>query len=880
MSTMSDLHQLVLLTKLAAPQIPSALVERQHVLERLTCRGRVSLITASAGSGKTTLLSSLANARQRVAWLTLDSNDNDAIRFARYLIVALQTLEPTLGRNAMALLNGLQQPVIEAVLTLLINEISVAQPAPMLLVLDDYHWIDAQVVHRALAWLIDQLPAQLHLIIASRSVPPLPLGRWRGKGYLTELDASVLQFNSAETAQLLEQTLGDLPDQSTIDWLTERTEGWVAGIQLAALSAKDRANVQQVLSGFSGSHRYIFDYLAEEVLDQLDPATFEFLLATSVAERLTGALCDQLLDWQPGTGAQMLAQLADAQLFLVALDDERCWYRYHHLFAEFLRFRLQQLDPQAPAEFLQRASAWHAANNDLNSAINYSLAANDHQQAANLIAQFGRDALMRGEALSVRSWLARLPAIQLSQSSHLALIAAWSQLLTVDILGIEEHLQQARAHLKALPQAEQARANAEIATIEAVLLRFGDNIEHSMQHSQAALELVEHDDLVLRGILLGNLTVSARLTGNLTIAVAAASDAVAINQRSGNTFAMLLAIADLGQIQAQQGHLRKAAATYRRGIELASERGWHQVPALGLIHVGLGEVCYEWNQLEEAQMHAEQAITIAQINGYLDIATDGYRLRARVEHAKNERRNSQASIEQALHFAQRNNVGRFINEVQASQARMALILGDLATVRRWAQTVQQTTWQWQQVSAANTYARWLIANNEPAQALQLAQPLLEQTIKFGGNRLEWLLTLALAYAAQHNLKPAQTQLEQALAISEQEGALRTFIDAGASLAQLLREGTSYAAQRAAIVAAMLQQSSTVSAAQSLNEPLSEREIEVLKLLALGHSNAEIAERLVIAIGTVKRHVNNLLGKLNARSRTEAVAIARDEGLLH
>jgi LuxR family maltose regulon positive regulatory protein len=884
----------LLATKMYIPPLQGTMVRRARLLSLLELgqQRRLTLVAAGAGFGKTTLLSEwAAAAAQPVAWVALDVGDNDVGRFLAYCIAAWQTLDPRLGITTLALLRSPQPPATETLLTMLVNELVAAQPAPLTLILDDYSAITAPAVHEAMAWLLDHLPPALRWIITTRTDPPLPLGRWRARGQLAEIRADDLRFTPAETATFLVEMMGLPLAEADVVALEARTEGWIAGLHLAALSAQGRDDLAGFVAAFTGSHRYVLDYLAEEVLGRLDSATELFLLHTSILNRLCGPLCDSVLadqDTPPGRDSQaMLEFLERAHLFVVPLDDERHWYRYHHLFADLLRYRLTQRDPAIVPLLHQRASAWHAANGLIDAAIQHSLSAGDVAGAVALIEAHARDSLMRGEALTVRGWLGHLPPALVVESAHLAVIAAWAQLVTVQMPGIAEHLRNAEERVSTLPDQQQQRVRGEIATIRAIMPRFESDMRRSIALSEYALSIIAPDDLVLRGIIAGNLTVVGRLVGDVAAATRAAADAVSINQQSGNTFATLLAISDLGQLQVIQGQLQRAVATFRQGLQLAVERGWRNVPAIGLIHVGLGEVLYEWNDLDTATYHINEGIAIAFQSGYLDIATDGYLVLARLKQARGDQAGAAEALRQAEKTAQRNNVARFIAQVAAHQARLALINGDVAAANRWASSHnlhEQEEFDLEQAFVALTLARLHIAANQAERALRLTARLLE-SVKASGNLgalIKLAMMQALAYAAQHRSSSARQQLITALELAEGPGYLRVFIDGGPDVATLLRSlpAAEAPAYTRTVLAAMLEASNaTAKAAQSLIEPLSERELEVLRLLAAGCSNAAIAEKLVITVGTVKRHVNNLYGKLATHSRTEAIAKAREIGLL-
>ncbi len=890
--THTDDPDMLLTTKLFVPAGPSSMILRERLLDQLQAAVEhpVTLLVAGPGWGKTTLLQQwIARQPQPVGWLALDAGDNDVVRFLSYCIAACQRVDPQFGTAALASLHAPQPPDPEVVLTRLLNELAVWQegaPAvPLTLVLDDFNLIEAAPVLAAVTTLIDHLPPTVRLVLASRSEPNLPLGRWRVRQRLSELRVADLRFTAAEMADFFAAYQVPLPP-AALAALETRTEGWVAGLHLAALSAQNQPDLTRFVADFTGSHRYVLDYLVEEVLRQQSETVQQFLLATAILERMCAPLCAALVDDPSVPSAQLiLDELERANMFVVALDHERRWFRYHHLFAELLRYRLSELYPAVVPELHRRASTWLAAAGMLDAAIQHALAANDVPLATALIAQHGRTLLMRGEALTVLNWLRQLPSAAIRQSAHLAICDAWARLVTIEPAEIEQRLRWAEQTLSQLPAPEQRRVHDEVLTIRAIMPRFQDDVVRSIELSLLALPQIAADDVVLRGILAGNLAVVQTIVGNLSGASEAAAEAVQANLAGGNTFAALLAIGDLGILQSLSGRLHAAEQTFQRGLRLAEQHNWQRVPALATIHVGLGEVLYQWNNLAAAAEHMRQGTQVALAAGYLDLATDGLLAEARVLLAQNHIEAAQQILERAAQTAYRNNVSRFIERVVAYQVLVALAQSNIAQATYHARKIDLDLDQPLDPERALVYSvmlRLLITQRDVASASKLADRL-EAVL---GERITQRIELAVSRTLIVQLQQprlALVALEQALALAQPEGYIRVFIDAGPALIPLLQQAvveSEYAGYISQILAVWIESGGAESRmAQALAEPLSERELEVLRLVAAGLSNQAIAEQLIISLGTVKRHVINIYGKLDAHSRTEAVARARELNLL-
>ncbi len=641
----------LLTSKLYIPPLRSRsrVVPRPRLIERLNTGldGRLTLVSAPAGFGKTTLLSEWIHASGatqasplQVAWASLDEGDNDPARFWTYVLAALNTLQPGLGDDALALLRAPQPSPIEAVLTTLINGVASLPQGhhrgrPYVLVLDDYHVVESPAIHEALAFLLDHLPPQLHLLLSGRADPPLPLSRLRARGELAELRADDLRFTPAEAVTFLNQVMGLDLSAADIAVLETRTEGWIAGLQLAALSMRGREpeRTASFIQAFSGSHRYILDYLVEEVLRRQPEAIQSFLLQTSILDRLSGSLCDAILgDQRPAlpssfvqgpssSSAQaILEYLEAANLFLVALDDERRWYRYHRLFGDLLRANLLQTHPGRVPELHRRAAAWYERHGSLAEAVGHRLAAGDVEAAADLIEQSAGEMLwVRGEVATLLRWLAMLPEPLVCSRPRLCLAYAWALFLSIQFEAVEARMQDAERalHEARLPDESPERQDmvGQLAVMRAMLANFQGDIPRTLSLSRQALALVPESNLLLRAALAGNLGGAYAGIGNLVAAAEAFAEAARLYRATGSAFGTLLASSYAGNMQLALGQLGQAAAIYRHTLRLAAEFGGRTSLGTRIAHVGLGRLSYEWNDLEDAKHHLVSAIEEAERQG-------------------------------------------------------------------------------------------------------------------------------------------------------------------------------------------------------------------------------------------------------------------------
>jgi LuxR family maltose regulon positive regulatory protein len=889
----------ILATKLYIPAPRPKFVPRPRLIERLNeglrSGGQLTLISAAAGFGKTSLLSEwVAGAGRPAAWLSLDEGDNDPARFLAYLIAALQSIASqqgipgTNGEGVLRVLQAPQHPPIDSIVTALLNEITTI-PGDFILVLDDYHLVDAKPVELGLAYLIEHLPPQMHLVIATREDPPMPLARMRARHRLAELRAADLRFSAAESAEFLNRVMGLNLSTADIAALEDRTEGWIAGLQLAALSMQGQQDTAGFIQAFTGSHHFVLDYLVEEVLHQQPENIQSFLLRTSILDRLCGPLCDAVMLEPPGSGQAILESIERANLFIVPLDDERRWYRYHHLFGDLLRQRLPQSlagsngDAAGGVNALHiRASQWFE-DNDLDiEAFHHAAAANDIDRAERLIDGRGIPLHLRGAVTAILDWLGSLPRAVLDARPSLWWRYGSMMLVVGQTIGVDEKLQAAEDGL-GLRDAElddkNRRLVGRIATARAVLALTRYQADVMLAQSRRALEYLEPNNLALRANANWTMAFGYLVQGDRAAARRALMEAIALSQAAGDIYTTILATVGLGTAEEGDNRLDLAAAIYRRVLALAGDQ---PLQIIYEAHLGLGRVLYEWNDLDAAEQHGQKALHLArQYESVIDRFIVCEVFLARLRLARGDADGAATILAQADQSARQRNFVFRIPEVAAAQVVVLLRQGKPAAAATLAQAHELPLSQ----------ARVLLAQGDPAAAQAKLEPWrrMVEARAWHDERLKELVLEALAHQVEGEHGQALQALGEALALAEPGGYIRIFVDEGPPMAQLLAaaaaEGTmpGYTGKLLAAFEAEKADGAAKTAsppqAQPLIEPLSQREIEVLKLMASGLSNREICERLFVALSTVKGHNQKIFDKLQVQRRTEAVARARELGLL-
>jgi LuxR family maltose regulon positive regulatory protein len=892
----------LLATKLYVPPAcpPGRMVSRPRLLEQLDqgLAGRLILLSAPAGFGKTTLLGEwIADRGLRVAWLSLDGSDNDPARFMGYLIAALQTAAPGIGGAAPDLLRFPQSLPPESVLTLLINELC-SLSEQVALVLDDYHVLDTPAIHNAVAFLLDQLPSSLHLVIATRADPPLPLARWRSRGQMAEIRTDDLRFTRQETSQFLNQAVGPRLSSEDVETLETRTEGWIAGLQMAALSLRGREDVSAFVRAFSGSHHYVLDYLVEEILDRQPPHVQQFLLQTSILGRLSGSLCDAVTG--QSDGQSMLERLAKANLFLAPLDDERRWYRYHHLFADLLRARLLQSHKDEHVQMLHtQAAGWYEASGFPGEAIRHALAAHDYDRAARVIESIAESAWLNGEFYRLLGWIKALPEELTRNRPWLCIWYVWALLQSGQVQGVEalidDAVRMSANWLQSQPADTQALMDqiATLQTIRASCLRhdLAETLKLASQALQRPPIEGRMSSLIARCEVLYNVGFAYYLTGELYKAEQTYQEAQRTARKIGFLLRDVLITHKLALIQQVFGRLHRAHHIYQETLAVMQEQGKEDLYSTGYLCCGMSRLLYEWDCLEEARQMVAEGLRLNEIAQVPHLFIDIYSAQARLLVAQHDLDAAQAVIHKAADLIQRYYCWPEAIEMNESyQVRLWLAQGDLTSAMRWANGRQPAgskasgfTQEWSEIARA----RVLIAQGLLDEVASLLEQLARSAEAGGrhGRLIEILVLQAIVLHSQNKGIPALTALEKALSLAKPEGYVRVFVDEGPPIVALLRKAVSrsiapdYAGKLLAACAEEPQGAVEKKSFSALIEPLSERELEVLRLVADGLSNQEIADALILSVGTVKAHVHNVYGKLGVHGRTQAIARARELRLL-
>ncbi len=899
----------ILAAKLYIPPLRSNLVPRPRLIQRLDedlyqpegFTRRLTMISAPAGYGKTTLaVEWLRRGNLRSAWLSLDEGDNDPARFLTYLIAALRQIHGKIGRDIPKLLQTPQPPPPEVILAGLVNEIA-GFATPFLLAMDDYHLIHAPAVHQQLNFILEYLPTNVHLVILAREDPPVPIVRLRARGQMAEIRQADLSFTLDETSEFLQKSTGLELNLEEIHALAQRTEGWPAGLHMAALALhrlamQSTADVHSFVQSFAGSNRYVLDYLFEEVFHKQPAGVQDFLLKTSVLNRLSAPLCDFVAERSDSYA--LLDELERSNLFITRVDPSNEWFRYHPLFAELLRHRLRMGSESQERSLHLKASLWLEQKGFPEDAIHHALSAGDWGCAVALVNRMIDSMLMRGEFITLIGWFKRFPEGMVRSNPRLCLAYAWPLLLASQLEPVEALL----THAEKLA-GEDTALLGEIAAAQAYHAQVRGDGPRLVERSERALALLPESNLIGRGLVALTLGLAYWHSGRLVDTERAMEIALPAARKTGNDFAVVTALIFQARNLAVRGQLRQAEENLRQILEFSP-----RVSILALAHLDLGTINYEWNNLESAAGYIQSGLENAWRSGNVEFQMSGFDLLARLRLAQRDLSGALEAARQAHQLSTASHAPlRAEARLTALQVELALAQGDLEQASQRSHDLPDDVdmhpfYRFLGLSKA----RLLIAQGRKKEAAHVLQARFARAVQSGWEYGAIAARILQALAADEP-EAALMFLKDAIKRAQPEGYIRTFADAGEGLISLLiqsaqrgvapeyvgrilvaiRERSIMPAGRLSFLVEpasrrvndTLIETATQSANNVLVEPLSERELEVLRLVAAGLSNREIGERLVVSPGTAKTHVHNIFGKLGASNRAQAVARAKELSLI-
>jgi LuxR family maltose regulon positive regulatory protein len=886
------MDQSLLLSKFHIPQTKHNLVTRPRLLDMLEegLTKKLIVLSAPAGFGKTTLLADwLSRRSQPAAWLSLDDADNDIARFLKYVVVALQTLDPQVDNTVLNLLQSPQPILQNAALTALLNQIEDIQ-TDSLLVLDDYHWISNPNIHQAIDYLLSYLPSNLHLIISSRADPPLQLSLLRGRGELLELRMSDLRFDDEEVKEFLSIEVDMELSEQCISVLTARTEGWISGLQMATLSLRGKENVERFINSFSGSHKYILDYLVEEVLRQQSPELHQFLLLTSILERLCGSLCDEVVG--RNDSQILLEQLEKENLFLIPLDDKREWYRYHQLFKDLLIHRLSLEHADQIPLLYHRASSWHEKCGLIPHAIDYAIEAGDIEHAALLIAREAENTLMRSEVNTYQRWISKLPADLLQENSEMVFLEAWSHILQGNDI---ERVFRTISEIKDIDSKLTGRVEALTAFVHV------SKGEFSLAGNSArqALEKLPLGDYYFRSMAAWILGVVHAIERDMKGSLVKLEDLSTSLDLQLYPMLDVMLRSQIARIHFHVGNFHRAQDLFEQALELAQDKQGNWFPIAGEALMGLGDLYRERNKLDQATDMILEGIELTQ-QWRKVTAIDGYLYLARVKQLQKDWELANQALEKAMQLAVEYDAMDMDDRMVAMwQARLWSFEGQKHLVEEWFINAEIND-ELKDITNEDTFsvehyliarekivlARFYLMKKQYKRALSLISKLIIIFENYG--RLDFLIEIYLIQSLTfHQIKQTASSiqaLDKALQLGEQGGFLGLFLECDSDLIKILdpykkRKGSS------AYICSLLDgfqedsPSPKVISPPLLLEPLSDRELDVLRHLPNNLTTPEIADEMMLSVNTVRTHIKNIYQKLDVHKRSEAVKHAKDLNLI-
>ncbi len=917
----------LLTTKLYIPPVRPNIVQRTRLVQKIetgiTSNCKLTLISSPAGFGKTTLISDWGNeTRIPIAWVSLDGGDNDLTRFLGYCIAALQTIRPNIGNASLELQQSPHPPAIETVLATLINELDEIQER-FALVLDDYHVIEAHPIHEAINFLINHLPRKMHLIIATRTDLPLPIARLRTRVRLTEISEYELRFTLDEAATYLNDVMQLDLAMEDITALENRTEGWIAGLQMTALSIQGRGDVPGLARALSGKHRFVFDYLMEEVISQQSAEVQDFMVKTSILNQLSAPICDALMGWSDAAGdttrkraatnhldtalpsQEILEHMDRENLFIIPLDNERRWYRYHRLFADLLEERLIRIFGEHIQDLHRRAGDWYEQNGLIGEAINHFLEAGEFERAADFISKNALAFVYHGNLGTLARWLEVLPKDVKESQPWLSITHAWALSFAGQLEPVASLLQEAEGSLASITdEIEVQRLSGIIDALRAYLIAIRGSMPLAADFAREALKVLPDEDLVLRGFTATLLATVLRWTGDLTEAKSAYQEAIAINRAAGAANVLVESLCDLAILQSIEGELQQSISTCHEALSFAEEvyeRSGRRLSAHGHVSIQLCSIFRERNDLDLARQYAEEGLALCEEWGQAESLMRAYIENAHVLQAYGDSDGSIRSIQKARKLASDLSPWYEVRSA-AWEAHLRLLQGDLTYALEWfndQDLIVNDEIEFQDFETHFPIVRTLIAHGRLIpkseslpplnQAIEILERMRSTAESSGAGRylLEIMILTSVAQDALSETERALSSLNKALTLAEPEAFIRVFVDGGepvrALLCELQKGKTSvpYAGKVLQSMNTQLEVGVTagVGSTEGMIDPLTEREMEVLRLLATHLSSTEIAAQLVIAPSTVRSHIKNIYSKLRVHSRTEAVEKAREIGLL-
>ncbi len=889
----------LLATKLLIPPLRPEIISRPKLRDKLSggLVRKLTIVSAPAGFGKTTLLTDWLESlrsdpkpgddERMFSWLSLDHGDNDTSRFLSYLIAAIQQSAPSLGDDLLVMIGKSPQESVVPTLSSLVNELAELE-YQQVLILDDYHVIDNQEIHQAVLFLLEHSPPQFHLVIATRSNPPLSLSRFRARDQLVDINAEDLSFSREEANLFFSEVMNISLSPEDVQVISARTEGWIAGLQLAALSLKRSENIQKFIKNFSGSNQFVTDYLTDEVLTQLDETHRSFLLQSSILERLSGPLCKEVTGLPES--AELIHQLVKNNLFLLPLDHNQQWFRLHHLFADLLRERLYKKYPQLVPELHSRASNWYQDQGMLEQAIEHALAAGDLPRAADLVEEIADYMMMHSELLTLLQWMEKLPPSEMQARPLLTLYQAGAKLIS------GSPFEDVIALISDVKSDPSTAPSGEISAIQGLIATFRGKSTLSRQYSKEALDVLPENSYFMRSFVAQNMGFAYTASGDLEESMAALQKAVQIANQASIPLISVISLSHIAELKISQGHLSTAERYYIQALDLATDQSGKHYAIAGMPLIGLGEILREKNQLDEAQKHIQEGMNLSE-QWSLVSTIDGHLSLARIYEAMGKHEEA----DREMRSARRQSVAFDASEmddlmVAYHQARIWISRGQVETAKDWlaAQEAQALTGEGGETKSDHFFVEMLRLSTrirlelaagrtqEAFSLLETHQSLSESRGVFRSLMEGWILQ-ALLKENQGLHAGALDALKKALKLSHNEGFVRVFLDEGPQIARLLYRASEegiYPDFTGKLLADFASQKDPEPLSSgSTIEPLTDREMEILSLIAQGLTNREIANQLVITLRTVKWHTSNIYGKLNVKNRTKAAARARELGIL-